>query len=88
MQVSPTLLQVARQVNEDLSYPHHLHHADHTQVTGVRLKGDMMVTFAGIVGKGDSTELNDRFVFADKLPGSLFPVHYNLTYACAEGQVS
>ena len=45
-------------MNEDLSYPHHLHHADHTLVTGVRLQGDMMVTFAGIVGKGDSTELD------------------------------
>jgi hypothetical protein len=75
-------------VNQDAAYSHYLHLVDHTNVTCV-VKGDMMVTFLGLVDKGGIHLCNGTYSYipSDFRPKSLFPVQYNLTYGCPHGQV-
>ena len=45
--------------NKELDYPHHLHTLDHTKVSGLKITGDVSVSFVGIVSKGASSIVSD-----------------------------
>merc|ERR1719483_1569478 len=62
------------QINNEKPYPHFLHLLDHQNLHDLIITGDVSISFAGIV-------------HADLTPSTLFPVSYNLTYVCPDGQV-
>ena len=62
------------------------------------LKGDMDVTFAGIVDIGEFNFWKMNFAmnktdsllnpFPETLPNTQFPINFNITFACADKEVA
>ena len=78
-------------------YPHLLHIMEPNAMNRLVLKGDMEVTFAGIVDIGEfnfsnddetDSELNENLSFPATLPNTQFPINFNITFGCADKEVS